>query len=250
MTGVNSVRTVAAGSRRSPSNSNSFQVTGGRPIAVGAPAGGVVRLPHALGLVVVIGVSGGSGRGGGATCAGATGTGLGAAGCAQLGAPASATATKTTSRVTCCSPPVTSHSSSRSWDEHAVHELDVDVLDVLLGGIVVVLVEVAAPHADHERGLELVRGLDRRAADRLLGVAQDAGILEHLLLEVEADRAKADLDSQDVEAGQLGERASEQARDPVAGEVLDDLVGEALARVGRGVGPRRVAADVLLAERA
>src|SRR4051794_7829182 len=106
MTGVNSVRTVDAGSRSSPSISNSVQVTGGRPIADGVPAGGV-RLPHALGVVVVIGVSGGGGRGGGAAWAGATGTGLGGAGWAPA-APVNATARPavrtTTSRVTCHSP--------------------------------------------------------------------------------------------------------------------------------------------------
>src|SRR5689334_24740436 len=39
-------------------------------------------------------------------------------------------------------------------------------------------------------------------------------------------------------------------RSPVAGEVLHDLVGEALARVRRRIGAQRIGAERLVAERA
>src|SRR5689334_3830813 len=72
--------------------------------------------------------------------------------------------------------------AASSRDEHAIDELDVEVLDVLLGGIVIVLVQVAALQADHERCFYLGARLDRRAPDGLFGVTEQLGVLQHLLL--------------------------------------------------------------------
>ena len=121
--------------------------------------------------------------------------------------------------------------------------------DVVFDLIVVTLVEIAALQVDLVRRSELAVHVDGAAANGLFEFADHVQVLEQLLFAVRAPRADAEQHTEYVEVSQFFELIADQARDPIAGDVFENLIRRAAGGVSRRIDARGIVADRFVADR-